>query len=248
MSDKPGSNGAKVITGLFAALTAAATTVPQFAMAQGSNDYPSLMVKAAVVGAADGMVQQGWHNAGIEARVDAIRDQIPTSRDDTTHGAHSPGMRVVLFDIRYSSYHDALDGYWTEDALEGYLDAAEISEKSYEKLSYAYVRAIGDARSEKVISQQIGEMFFPKMTAKDSSARHAASMMVVVSGNLLAIDLDYKDAINREPEAEKELLGVAAMVRNDPSQLRAAADMAGLFDLPFGVREAVRDLDPASGM
>jgi hypothetical protein len=72
------------------------------------------VVVEAVIGATDGLLSTGWENPAIETRVDALRTD--------EHRVDIDAYEAV----RTRSFEEAVDGQWTEEALNAYLGALEL--------------------------------------------------------------------------------------------------------------------------
>lgn len=72
------------------------------------------VVAEAVIGATDGLLSTGWGNPSIETRVDQLR-------------THEHRLDIDAYEpVRARSFEEAVDGQWTEEALNSYLGALEI--------------------------------------------------------------------------------------------------------------------------
>ena len=81
----------------------------------GLLDMPAKHYAAEVVlGASDGMKENGWFNPAIEDRLAAIKEGT------------NEGFRAALSDIYGQAYEQGLSGQWDEAALDGYLEAIEV--------------------------------------------------------------------------------------------------------------------------
>ena len=97
------------------------------------------VVVESVIGATDGLLSTGWVNPVIETRVDLLRTD--EQRVDVD------GYEAV----RARSFNDAVDGRWTEEALNGYLDALEIHS------DHLYSIMIMSATSGRAVTDLISE-------------------------------------------------------------------------------------------
>jgi len=72
------------------------------------------VVAEAVIGATDGLLSTGWGNPFIETRVDEIR-------------THEHRVDIDAYEsVRARSFEEAVDGQWTDEALNSYLGALEL--------------------------------------------------------------------------------------------------------------------------
>lgn len=86
------------------------------------------IVISATIGAADGMAASGWSNDDLGARVDALRSKGPVAAESDS--LKNNGMRIeneYLGHVRDAAFDQAAAGKWSEDALLGYLQVAEMS-------------------------------------------------------------------------------------------------------------------------
>lgn len=72
------------------------------------------VVAEAVIGATDGLLSTGWGNPSIETRVDELRTH--------EHRVDTDAYEAV----RARSFEEAVDGQWTDEALNAYLGALEL--------------------------------------------------------------------------------------------------------------------------
>lgn len=72
------------------------------------------VVAEAVIGATDGLLSTGWGNPSIETRVDELRTDEHRVNIDAYES------------VRARSFEEAVDGQWTEEALNAYLGALEL--------------------------------------------------------------------------------------------------------------------------
>jgi hypothetical protein len=99
------------------------------------------VVVEAVIGATDGLLSTGWENPSIEARVDALRTD--------EHRVDTDAYEAV----RARSFEEAVDGQWTDEALNAYLGALELHSE------HLFPIVIMSATSQSPVSDLIAENY-----------------------------------------------------------------------------------------
>lgn len=97
------------------------------------------VVAEAVIGATDGLLFTGWGNPSIETRVDHLR-------------THEHRFDIDAYEsVRARSFEEAVDGQWTEEALNAYLGALELHS------GHLFPIVIMSATSQNLVSDLIAE-------------------------------------------------------------------------------------------
>jgi hypothetical protein len=167
-----------------------------------------------VIGAADGMKELGWSNPEIEKRVDTALEVANELRSMMNEEG------VSLYDaVRNEGRQQALDGKWSEDALNGYLDTIQATD--------GRIRIIMDGMYDdgKHISAEISAgMFFHTRGLDDEGTDRKmyemSSAAVITDIEVKAWDILIKNEFsNNIPETDRKnypLVSAIQVIKADP--------------------------------
>lgn len=144
---------------------------------------PRMVVAAAAVGAADGMRMTGWKDPIMQARVNEVGKMVPKTTDDPAFAGTDKRLVRVILDVRTFAKQDAIGGSWNEDALEGYLQVAEMSEAEYVSASAPFVQETSGLGIDTVIryedvAKNLGDSVFLKIVPEGKYANLAFSKAI----------------------------------------------------------------------
>lgn len=151
---------------------------------------PLMVVAAATVGAADGMKSVGWKNPGMEARVREVGKNVPTSVSDPAFSSTDRRLVGALISARAFAKQDAMSGAWTEEALEGYLQVAEMTMDEYVTASRPFLKdgsgmGINTVVKYGDIARQMGDSVFLSSVPEGKYATLALAKAVAFENGVI---------------------------------------------------------------